>query len=283
MNISQLLRQAPINKRDATYILMHVLGMDQVQILTSPNLVIDHENVEIFNKMAEQVASDTPMEYVINTAFFMGLDFYVNGDVLIPRNDTEILVEEAIRHIKATNAKTVLDMCTGSGCILISLLHHTKAQGVGVDISHKALDIAKKNAIRNNVISKAEFILSDMFNNIKKVKKGGSDAGVSSTCKFDMIISNPPYIPTAHIPALDHSVKAHEPYLALDGGLDGLNFYHILAEEAGAFLNPGGAIFLEIGHDQGESVKGIYFTAGYSKVTIKKDYAGHDRIAVILA
>ncbi|MCL1994754.1 MAG: peptide chain release factor N(5)-glutamine methyltransferase [Defluviitaleaceae bacterium] len=265
ITIGQLLGQATINKKDARYILMSILDMDQTQLLTNLQMVLEPEYVKTFNKMAVCISNKMPLEYVINTAFFMGLTFYVNENVLIPRNDTEILAEAAIKHINTTNALTVLDMCTGSGCVLVSLLHYTEAVGVGVDISPSALDIAKKNAVKNNVGHKASFILSDMFSDIKQ--------------KFDLIVSNPPYIPTAHIPTLEHSVKAHEPHMALDGGADGLRFYHTLAKEAANFLEPNGTVFMEIGYDQGEAVKEICLKAGYD-VTIKKDYGGHDRVVI---
>ena len=268
ITIDQLLRQTSINKKDAKYILMHILGISQTQLFTNLDKVIEPNCIKIFNKMVQRLTTGTPLEYVINTAFFMGLTFYVNENVLIPRNDTEVLVEEVIKHVNTTNAMTVLDMCTGSGCILVSLLHHTKVKGAGVDISPLALEIPKRNAIKNHVDNKADFILSDMFKNIKQ--------------KFDLIVSNPPYIPTATISVLEDSVKAHEPHTALDGGADGLDFYRILAKQAAYFLNPNGVVFMEIGHDQKEAVKKICFEAGYN-VTTKKDYAGHDRIAIAVA
>lgn len=244
---------------------MSVLEIDQTAIFANPDKIVEPQKVELFCKMVEQLKQNTPLEYIISRSFFMGLDFFVNKNVLIPRYETELLAQQAIEYIKATNAKTVLDMCTGSGCVLVSLLYYTSIIGVGADISKKALNIAKKNAAQNNVSNRARFVLSDMFENI--------------TEKFDIIISNPPYIPTEHIRLLQKSVGDHEPHIALDGGVDGLAFYRTIAKKALTHLNSGGVVFLEIGYDQGLAVKDIFVKAGYN-VVIKKDYAGFDRIVI---
>ena len=186
---------------------------------------------------------------------------------MVPRQDTEILVEKALEKLK--DGDRLLDLCTGSGCILISLLHEAeekgmKVKGFGLDLSEKALALAKKNAERNAVIFCSEWIKSDMFE-----KAEG---------KYDMILSNPPYIPTAEIEKLMPEVKDHDPRMALDGDRDGLKFYRILAKEAPAFLKEGGSLFLEIGAEQAEDVTALLAENAFKEVKVVKDLAGLDRV-----
>ncbi|MCL1924180.1 MAG: peptide chain release factor N(5)-glutamine methyltransferase, partial [Defluviitaleaceae bacterium] len=201
-----------------------------------------------------------PIEYIINKTNFMGLDFYVDENVLIPRPETELLVEEVLKY--ATKDMKILDLCTGSGCILISLAKHLKVPVTGIDISYKALKIVEKNAKLNDV----EVIIrrGDMLNRLR--------------LKYDIIVSNPPYIKTSDISTLDESVKNYEPHLALDGGNSGMYFYEQIRNTFEKKLLPNGMLFLEIGHDQGEAIRTLFKDFD---TTIKKDYAGHDRIAII--
>lgn len=266
--ISELLKQQVIPLQDAKYILMHVLNINQLELLTSANKSLSESQLSIYNTLVAKRIGNTPLEYIINTSFFMGLTFFVNNHVLIPRNETEQLVEEVIAYIKHNNIEYMIDMCTGSGCILISLLHSTNITGLGVDISPNAINIAKKNAKLNNVSCRAHFINSDLFQNLDRSKK------------VNLIVSNPPYIPSYCISTLDDSVKNHEPHLALDGGIDGTLFYERLANEAFDFLKLGGAIFMEIGFNQGEAVSKIFLSYGYKNIIIKKDYSKNDRILI---
>ena len=183
----------------------------------------------------------TPLQYITNHQEFMGYDFFVDENVLIPQPDTEILVEEVLKLAQAKKNCTILDMCTGSGCIGISLAKRLQkdVQITLVDISNKALKVAEKNAINNKV--NVQLIQSDMFNNIDTSKK------------YDIIVSNPPYIETDEILNLNKQVQ-NEPHLALDGGKDGLDFYRIFANEAYKYLNKGGYLCLEIGYNQKEKV-----------------------------
>lgn len=232
----------------------------------SYNVEIDVENK--YNEYIKRLISGEPFQYITNYQEFMKLDFYVDNNVLIPRADTEILVEEAINKINSLMNKKkvkVLDMCTGSGAIAIAIAKYVdNVEVYGVDLSEKALEVARKNSINNNVDDKCTFIKSDMFENIKE--------------KFDIIISNPPYIKTKVIESLDDNVKK-EPMMALDGGETGLDFYKILAEKSFEFLNENGMLFLEIGYDQKEEVMDL-LKINYKNIYSRKDLAQNDRIVV---
>ena len=191
----------------------------------------------------------------------MGLTFKVNEHVLIPRQDTEILVEEAMRYL--SDGMRILDICTGSGCILLSLLKYSnECEGLGVDISDDALAVARENA--QNLGLEAEFRHSDLLEKVEG--------------KFDMIVSNPPYIETAVIDTLMPEVREHEPMLALDGREDGLYFYRRIVEQCTSYMTRGARLFFEIGYDQGEAVKDMMIHKGFCEVEIIKDYAGLDRV-----
>lgn len=240
-----------ICKIDRTFYYVH---MDDDM---SVEQVAEYENV--LNKRAEHV----PLQYITGEQEFMGIPFHVNDSVLIPRQDTETLVEEALKVVRP--GMKVLDMCTGSGCILISILKNiVDVEGFGYDISKQAINVAKENAKLNNV--NATFERSDLFDDV-------SD-------KFDVIVSNPPYIPTDVIGGLMPEVAVFEPMLALDGKEDGLHFYRRIVEKALEYLNPGGKLLFEIGHDQGKSVSGLMKEAGFQDVRVVKDLVGNDRVVI---
>lgn len=202
-----------------------------------------------------------PLQYITGETEFMGLRFKVNSSVLIPRQDTETLVEEALKAVKP--GMRVLDLCTGSGCIIISILHNVaQVDGCAVDISKRALNVARENAKRNEV--HAVFEQSDLFERVIGT--------------YDVIVSNPPYIPSADILNLMPEVRLFEPPEALDGKEDGLYFYRRIAEEAKEYLNVDGRIFLEIGYDQGSAVSELLIQAGFQGVCVMKDLAGNDRV-----
>ena len=212
----------------------------------------------------QKVIQGIPVQYITKHQEFYGLDFYVDGNVLIPQPDTEILVEEVIAFAKQfTNEPKIVDMCTGSGAIAIAISKNIDVEMWASDISKPALEIAKKNALNNKVDIK--FIQSDMFEKIKG--------------KFDIIVSNPPYIETQEIEALSREVK-NEPLIALDGGNDGLDFYRILAQNAKKYLNKNGVLAVEIGYNQGEVVNNLFKSCGLVEVYTKKDFAGNDRMVV---
>ena len=240
-----------ICKIDRTFYYVH---MDEEM---NPELLAEYEM--IINKRTEHV----PLQYITGEQEFMGIPFRVNESVLIPRQDTETLVEEALKIIRP--GMKVLDMCTGSGCILISILKNVvDVQGYGYDISKQAINVAKENAKLNNV--NAVFERSDLFDEVVD--------------KFDVIVSNPPYIPTDVIGGLMPEVAVYEPIQALDGKEDGLHFYRRIVEVASEYLNPDGRLLFEIGHDQGDAVSALMVDAGYKDVKVVKDLAGNDRVVI---
>lgn len=245
---------------DAWYLLAHVFGINRVDYLLNADNTVLESGINQYNQLVERRASHIPLQHLTGTQEFMGLEFEVNEDVLIPRQDTEILVEEVL---KVCEGRRVLDMCTGSGCIIVSLAKFGKiSNAVGVDVSTKALKVASKNSRKHKV--NIEFIHSDLFGKVEGV--------------YDIIVSNPPYIPTEEIERLMPEVKIHEPLTALDGSKDGLVFYKRITASLDRYLIKGGFIFYEIGYNQGEEVKNILQEAGYVDVTIKKDLSGLDRV-----
>lgn len=217
-----------------------------------------------FKNKLEELKNGKPIQYITNKQEFMGLDFYVNENVLIPQPDTEMLVEEAINVAKQNVTKSILDICTGSGAIAIALKKNLDSvQVTASDISVEALEVAKENAKNNEV--EINFICSDMFENI--------------VGKFDLIVSNPPYIENEIIKTLPQEVQ-NEPYIALAGGEDGLDFYKIIAKQGKKFLNSQGYIAVEIGYNQRESVIEIFELEGYKEIYSKKDYSGNNRVVV---
>lgn len=265
-------------KIDTEMLFCHLFSLDKTQLFLKKPTMLDEKSCQEFFKMLEVRASGVPTQYIIGTQEFMGLQFKVNENVLIPRQDTETLVERVIYDIreerkekKLKNKKKVLDLCCGSGAIGISLAKVVPNISVlSTDISEKALEIARENATKNRVQNYMKFIKSDLFAELKTGFLGE---------KFDVIISNPPYIPTMMIPILQREVKEHEPMLALDGGEDGLDFYRIIVETAPEFLKKKGLLYLEIGYDQGEQIVELLGTNGrYQDMEVIKDLAGLDRI-----
>ena len=220
------------------------------------------EQAKQYQLLIKKRAERVPLQYITGEQEFMGLTFTVNSSVLIPRQDTETLVEEALKAAKP--GMNILDMCTGSGCVLISILKNVDAKGIGYDISKQALNVAKENAKRNHVV--CEFERSDLFENVDGT--------------YDIIVSNPPYIPTEVIHTLMPEVKEFEPMEALDGMEDGLHFYRRIVREAKEHLAKGGYLMLEIGHDQGASVSEMLEYGGYAEVRVIKDLARNDRVVI---
>ena len=251
--------------------------------------------LELIGRRAEHI----PLQHLTHQAFFMGYEFYVDENVLVPRQDTETLVESALECMKTAKSEEsekglhILDMCTGSGCILISLLKEIpSAYGTGVDLSEKALEVAGKNARTLEVDSRAEFIKSNLFSagyftgsgitstesNRKDTEHKNSNGNHSTA--YDMIISNPPYIPTAEIEELMDEVRLHDPRMALDGMEDGLYFYRAITKQAKNYLVPGGWLLYEIGCSQGEDVAGLLQKEGFENIEIRQDLAGLDRVVL---
>jgi len=253
----------PNAKLDAEYLMEHITGWNHARQFMEGDTLMPVKQQEEYQRVVDLRAKRIPLQHILGTQEFMGLDFYVNENVLVPRQDTEVLVEQALKVLK--DGDSVLDLCTGSGCILISLLKlGPLLNGTGVDISKEALQVAEKNGSRHDV--HARFIESNLFSNVDK--------------KFDCIISNPPYIPTKYIQGLMPEVKEHDPYIALDGKEDGLWFYRRITEKAPEYLYHGGYLMYEIGIDQGEAVSAMLEQAGFVDIQIRKDYSGNDRVVM---
>ncbi len=278
------------NHIEANTLLQYILNVDKKYIIVNSNSPINQSQEELLMKSLCELENGIPLQYITSKAYFMGLEFYVDKNVLIPQPDTEILVEEALKIINASNKKLrILDLCTGSGAIAVSIAKYAKnVEIIGSDISKEALDIAKinykklikldngvlknKNVIKsrgndnlinsNNEASsnKIKFIVSDMFDKIKG--------------RFDLIISNPPYIKTEVIKQLSKDVQ-NEPKIALDGGEDGLRFYKIIRDNIESFLAKDGTLLMEIGYDQKKEVQSLF---EHSKCI--KDLSGNDRVII---
>lgn len=246
---------------DARLLLEEVCGTDRGYMLVHGDNPVTDLQTGAYREYISRRKSRIPLQHITGYQEFMGLRFQVTEDVLIPRQDTETLVEEVMRYLH--DGMRILDMCTGSGCILLSLLHYSNdCVGVGSDISQKALAVAKANA--ESLGKEATFVQGDLFEPIEG--------------KFDFIVSNPPYIPTKVIETLEAEVKDHDPISALDGMEDGLYFYRKIVDRAGEYLYPGGMLFFEIGCEQAEDVKKMMTEAGYHDVTVCKDLSGLDRV-----
>lgn len=255
---------------DAWLLLEYVTGMTRADYYMDPDRSVAPEQQKAYRDVLEQRAAHVPLQHITGVQEFMGFSFCVNEHVLIPRQDTEILVECALQKLEA--GMHVLDLCTGSGCIAASmyLIGRKKkkvteeSRFVAADISADALCVAEKNC--RNLQADIQFIQSDLFSRIHQ--------------EFDMIVSNPPYIRTDVIEKLDEEVRLHDPFIALDGREDGLYFYKRIAREAGKHLRGKGWLLLEIGHDQKEEVQSVLREAGFENVESKKDLAGLDRVVM---
>lgn len=259
----QKLKEAQIGEAqlDARLLLEEVCGTDHNTLLCHGDREVSEAEEEKYRRALEQRAVHVPLQHLLGYQDFMGLRFQVNEYVLIPRQDTEILVEEAMRYLH--DGMRILDLCTGSGCILLSLLHYSNdCEGVGVDISKEALQVAVQNAELLGI--KADFLKSDLYEKV--------------TGKFDLLVSNPPYIERAVIPTLMEEVREYDPYIALDGGEDGLDFYRRIIGGAQDYLKRGGQILMEIGSGQAKAVSELLREAGFKEIDVCRDFAGLDRV-----
>ena len=239
----------PDARIDARRLLEHVCGTSIQTLLADPDRPVSRQEYEKYQELIARRQQREPLAYILGEQEFMGLSFRVSPHVLIPGQDTENLVEEAMREL--TDGSRILDLCTGSGCILLSLLQYSNHNsGIGTDLSPEAL-------------------AGDLFEALEGLPEE----------KFDLIISNPPYIPTEVIGTLEPEVKDREPRMALDGGQDGLDFYRRILTEAWKHLYISGSVMLEIGYDQGDAVRQLMEECGYHDIRIIKDYAGNDRVA----
>jgi len=283
------------SQQDSFYLLEYVTGISRGKYYANQHQEMSKKEQEDYMAFIHKRLERIPLQHIIGTTEFMGLPFKVTSHVLIPRQDTEILVEAALEAIKGYHKKQalfILDMCTGSGCILISTLYFAsqcfpKIKGVGVDISREALDVARENALLNGLsvanendllnpssTAKITLVESDLFQQFTKVKKVGYNK------KYNMILSNPPYIPSKEIEGLEEEVKNHDPLRALDGGEDGLYFYRQIIKECPKYLNKEGTLILECGWNQGEEVSRIMKDHGFMNIKVIKDLNGLDRVIV---
>ena len=255
---------------DVEMLLKKALGdVDSMYIRMYLDKQLTEEQEKYFLEMIKERLNERPIAYIIGNREFMGLDFFVQEGVLIPRPDTETLVEEIINICNNRTGLNILDIGTGSGAIRISLAKYLdKSHVISADISDIALEIASKNAISNNVDERIDFIKSDVFSNVPKEEK------------FDLIVSNPPYIRKSDIDGLDRQVKDFEPYNALEGGEDGLDFYRKITKESKAFLKNKGILAYEVGHDQAQDVSQIMQENGFEGIYTKCDLQGFERVVI---
>jgi release factor glutamine methyltransferase len=257
---------------EARYLLEYICDLNWAQYLLQANTEADPQEERRYREAVERRCSHYPLQYILGTAGFMGLEFMVNEAVLIPRQDTEILVETVLKMADISGGR-LLDMCTGSGCILVSLMalgHY--GQGVGADISEEALRVARMNGIFNREYwqkdgrsgENIEWIHTNLFENV--------------TGTFDVIVSNPPYIPARVIETLMPEVRDYEPRLALEGAEEGLEFYKKISEAAKQYLNADGWLFFEIGCEQAEAVSRMMAENGFKEIHTVRDLAGLDRV-----
>lgn len=253
-------RQIENSGGDAWYLMEYVWGIDRNYYFLHSDDIIEQKDEERYRDLLQKRGSHIPLQHLTGTCDFMGLTFQVNDQVLIPRQDTETLVESALSRLK--EGDRALDLCTGSGCIILSLEKLGPGiRGLGADISAAALAVAKRN--RDSLGLESDFCISDLFEGIEGV--------------FDIIVSNPPYIASGKIPGLMEEVRGFEPLLALDGGADGLDFYRRIIKDARDFLKPGGWLGLEIGYDQREAVEELLRRQGFTKTETLQDLSGLDR------
>lgn len=256
------LREAQIEEGDldAWYLLEYVSGCTRKDYFLYPDREPAEETCRRYRELICERSMHIPLQHLTKSQEFMGYPFCVSEDVLIPRQDTEILVEEAVKYIRP--GMKILDLCTGSGCILLSILKMVQGvEGTGADLSEKALLTAEQNRQRLQV--PAEFVQSDLFEQVEG--------------RYDCILSNPPYIPSEVIDTLAEEVRKHEPRMALDGGEDGLYYYREIIRQCPGYLSHGGMLFLEIGYDQAEPVN-ILMEKAFTDIYVIKDLSGLDRV-----
>ena len=268
-NTADRLREAGIDTAnlDARLLLCKFLNRDKLYIVV--NSAEDVEISEDFEQLVKRRESHEPMQYILGRAEFYGLDFKVNHNVLIPRPDTEVLVESVIDYVR-DNSYTILDIGTGSGCIPISVVANCpNAKAYTVDVSKDATEVAIENAMINNVQDKITFLNMDILSDFPDFS-------------VDCIVSNPPYIEKGVIPTLMEDVRNFEPYIALNGGDDGLAFYRGIAQKGFEILKNGGLIAFEVGHNQARTVERILVENGFSQTEIIKDLAGIERVVTAI-
>lgn len=270
----RILEQAglPDAALDARFLLEEVCGTNLQTLLVFPEKKVTEEEVNQYRTFVQRRKDREPTAMILGEWDFMGLTFRLNKSTLIPEQDTEVLVETALEELKRRGPGEaplrILDLCTGSGCILLSLLHELRnAGGLGTDLSEEALEAARENAVRLGLQERAAFRQGDLWEPV------GDE-------RFDLIVSNPPYVPTDVIPTLEPEVRCGEPYAALDGGEDGLVFYRRIMEEAAGHLKPSGIIIVESGFDEAPQIAALMQEQKLRGIRTVKDYGGLDRVVL---
>lgn len=253
---------------DSFALLEYITGMDRTAYILNGSKSVPEDIAERYDAVIDRRSSHIPLQHITGQAWFYGCGFNVNSDVLVPRQDTEVLVSEALKVINAKDS--VLDMCTGSGCIIITLALEKKlGRALGADISEAALKVASGNREKLGA-DDVTFVKSNIF----------SDINVNDDELFDVIVSNPPYIATGEIETLTEEVRIHDPYIALDGLEDGLHFYRKITQQSMNYIKSGGWLLYEIGCTQAHDVSDIMSEYGYSNIKVIKDLAGLDRVVM---
>ncbi len=266
--INELRQFSDVPRNEMELLVMHVLGLKKIDLLLYSDQPVTRKDALRIKKMIKKRIEGVPLQHLIGTQEFMGLEFIVTKDVLIPRQDTEILVEAILEKYKNQKALKILEIGVGSGAISVSLAKYLEdVRLFSIDVSKKALEVARLNAIKNKVEKKITFIESDLFE------------ALTADESFDIIVSNPPYIPSKDIIALQREVKDYEPMLALDGGKDGLYYYREISKKSVMFLKPGGLLAYEIGYNQGTDVSEM-LRNNFRDIEIKKDLQKHDRVVL---
>ncbi len=288
------------SKLDCLILLTHALSCSKEHIIFNPDAELNIEQQEFFFKMVKRRAAREPVSHIIGKREFFGEDFFVSCDVLDPRPDSESLIELVLENFQQkNNSLKILELGVGSGCLIITLLKAYKsAVGIGVDISKKALKIARENAATHQVQDRLQLLQSDLFSTLKISKQVQDDdigslqnsslfvnhpefdsgfiqsQSAENLLKFDLIISNPPYIASQEIETLEPEVKTYEPRLALDGGVDGFDFYRKIAAESKNFLKENGRVILEIGINQQEKIIEFFIKNEFQLIEMKSDLSG---------
>ena len=278
-NGQKILEQSGIREAglDAWLLLEYITGKSRAYYFAHGDEGVTEETACRYQELIRKRAEHIPLQHLTHQAFFMGYEFYVNEDVLVPRQDTETLMEAALELLKGNKAPRILDMCTGSGCIITSLmLEVPEASGTGVDLSEKALEVAIRNARELGTADRTKFVKSDLFSAEYFSKKDNAE----KVTGYDMLISNPPYIPSGEIEGLMEEVRLHDPRMALDGMEDGLYSYREITRQAMDHIRPGGWLLYEIGCEQGKDVKELLEKEGFIKTEIRQDLCGLDRVVL---
>ena len=278
-NGQKILEQSGIREAglDAWLLLEYITGKSRAYYFAHGDEGVTEETACRYQELIRKRAEHIPLQHLTHQAFFMGYEFYVNEDVLVPRQDTETLMEAALELLKGNKAPRILDMCTGSGCIITSLmLEVPEASGTGVDLSEKALEVAIRNARELGTADRTKFVKSDLFSAEYFSKKDNAE----KVTGYAMLISTPPYIPSGEIEGLMEEVRLHDPRMALDGMEDGLYFYREITRQAMDHIRPGGWLLYEIGCEQGKDVKELLEKEGFIKTEIRQDLCGLDRVVL---